>query len=162
MAAYIDTNLGRSPWHAIGIKQFTPDAGAGGVPIFYRTFTNHAADMGFDAIGLTFVNNYSVNETCNVQTNLDCYSNLRLESLDGTDRTNLINVNRANSIENRLIKLLIYLENNFPNENWDQYLDENSQIRWEKIVVAGHSHGGGTAGIIAKNHRFCKVKIRVN
>lgn len=126
--------------------------GAGGTPFFYRTFTNLAADMGFDAIALSYVNEDAVNDLCGGQPDLDCYGNMRLEGLDGIDRTNVINVNRANSIENRLIKLLIYLQGQFPSQNWEQYLDQNNQIKWNKLVVAGHSQGGGVAGIIAKNH----------
>ncbi len=130
--------------------------GTGGIPVNIRTFTNLAADMGFDAIGLTYVNDDAINELCANQGDLDCYGNVRLEGFDGTDRSSLINVNRANSIENRLIKLIIYLESQFPNQNWGQYLDQNNQIKWDKIVVAGHSQGGGVAGIIAKNKRVIR------
>ena len=131
--------------------------GTGGTPLFYRTFANLASDMGFNAIGLNYVNGSAVNDLCAPTGNLDCYGNVRLEVLDGTDRSDLVSVNRPNSIENRLVKLLIYMRQTDPSGNWAQYLDADNQIRWEKIIVAGHSQGGGFSGIIGKNKVVARV-----
>lgn len=131
--------------------------GTGGTPFNYRSFTNVAADTGFHALGLTYVNDQAVNEICGPTGNLDCYGNVRLEIFDGTDRSALVNVNRPNSIENRLTKLLIYMQQVDAAGNWSQYLDANNQIRWDRIVVAGHSQGGGHAGIIGKNKRVVRA-----
>jgi hypothetical protein len=130
--------------------------GTNGVPAVYRAFTNLAADMGFHTIGLNYVNGQGVNEMCGPTLDLDCYGNVRLEILDGTDRSGLVSVNRANSIENRLIKLLIHMQEINPAANWAQYLDGGS-IRWDKIVIAGHSQGGGHAGIIGKTRHVMRV-----
>jgi hypothetical protein len=109
--------------------------------------------LGFHVINLNYPNDEAVRDLCGApNTDLDCYAKVRLEIKDGTDRTSLVNVNRANSIENRLIKLLIYLQTLFPNDNWAQFLGGNSAIQWSKIVVAGHSQGGGHAGIIGRFH----------
>jgi hypothetical protein len=128
--------------------------GTGGVPFNYQEIVNTAADGGFHAVGLTYPNTEAVNELCGGagNSNLDCYAQIRLEIKDGTDRTNLVNVNRPNSIENRLLKLLIYLRAQRPNENWGQFLIDDATINWTKIVVSGHSQGGGHAGIIARFH----------
>lgn len=131
--------------------------GTGGTPFNYRSFTNVAADIGFHALGLTYVNDQAVNEICGPTANLDCYGNVRLEIVDGTDRSALVTVNRQNSIENRLIKLLLHMQQTDAAGNWSQYLEANNQIRWDRIVVAGHSQGGGHAGIIGKNKRVVRV-----
>lgn len=131
--------------------------GTGGTPVAYRTFVTLAADMGYHAIGLNYVNGEAVNELCGPMLDLNCYGNFRLEILDGTDRSNLVSVNRANSIENRLMRLLIYMQQINPAANWAQFLDGQNGIRWDKLVVAGHSQGGGHAGIIGKNHRVARV-----
>ena len=73
-----------------------------------------------------------------------------MKFFDGTDRHDLIDVNRPNSIENRLIKVLQYLNNDYPNENWNQFWSGDSTILWENIIVSGHSQGGGHAGFIGK------------
>ncbi len=82
----------------------------------------------------------------------DCAANVRLEILDGVDRTTLVSVDRTNCIENRLIKALFYLQTNFPAENWIQFLDSSGGIAWNKIAISGHSQGAGLAGIIAKTY----------
>lgn len=131
--------------------------GTNGTAVGYRTFVTLAADMGYHAIGLNYVNGEAINELCGPTLDLNCYGNVRLEILDGTDRSSLVSVNRANSIENRLIRLLIYMQQINPAANWAQFLDAQNGIRWDKLVVAGHSQGGGHAGIVGKNHRVARV-----
>ena len=131
--------------------------GTGAFAFNYLEINNTAADLGFHSINLNYPNNDAVNDLCNMTANLDCFANVRLETIDGTDRTTFINVNRANSVENRLIKLLIYLRAQNPNHDWGQYLLDDSTINWSKIVVSGHSQGGGHAGIIGRYHSVVRV-----
>lgn len=139
-------------------KLFLFFPGTGGTPFFQQEINNTAADLGFHAVGLNYPNNEAVNELCGApNADLDCYARVRLEVKDGVDRTNLINVTRPNSIENRLIKLLIYLRAQRPAENWGQFLLDDATIDWTRIVVAGHSQGGGHAGIVARFHPVARA-----
>jgi len=134
--------------------------GTGGKPHLYQQIINTAADLGFHAIGLNYPNDRAVNgpTLCGgTNTDLDCYAKVRLEIKDGTDRTPLVTITRANSIENRLIKLLVYLHARFPNDGWRQYLEDDLSIRWPSLVVSGHSQGGGHAGIIGRYHLVARV-----
>ncbi|MDQ3133100.1 MAG: IPT/TIG domain-containing protein [Acidobacteriota bacterium] len=132
--------------------------GTGGVAFNYQQVNNTAADLGFHAVNLTYPNDEAVNTLCGgLNTNLDCYGNVRLETKDGVDRSNLVSVNRANSIENRLIKLLIYLRNTAPNQDWGQFLLNDNSINWSKIITSGHSQGGGHAAIIGRYHSVVRV-----
>lgn len=132
--------------------------GTGGTPLFQQQLLNTAADLGFHVIGLNYSNDRAVNTLCGgANTDLDCYANVRLEIKDGTDRTPLVNITRANSIENRLIKLLIYLHARFPDDGWEQYLENDNTIKWSSIVTSGHSQGGGHAGIIGRYHLVVRV-----
>ncbi len=100
----------------------------------------------------------AVNTLCGgLNTDLDCYGKVRLEIIDGTDRTGLVGVNRANSVENRLIKLLQYMLRNYPNAGWEQFLESGQSIKWSFIVTSGHSQGGGHAAILAKYHKIARV-----
>ncbi len=131
--------------------------GTGGLPRHYQLISNTAADMGFHVINLRYYNFNAVNTLCGgLNTDLDCYGKVRLEIIDGTDRTDLINVSRVNSVENRLIKLLQYMQRNYPNDGWEQFLHADS-INWSRIVTSGHSQGGGHAAIIAKYHKIARV-----
>jgi len=123
--------------------------GTGAFPFQYRQVLRCAADHGFHALGLMYVNSPSVGELTSTEPS-DAAGKVRLEIIDGNDRTTLVSVNRANSIENRLITALQYLQIQTPNENWAQFLDISNVIRWDSIIVSGHSQGGGHAAMISK------------
>jgi len=154
-AHYVALNKSVAPKNQLFL--FFP--GTGGTPFFYRQLANAAADLGFHVISLNYPNDQSVNfDYCGgLNTDLDCYAKVRLEIKDGIDRTPLVNITRPNSIENRLIKLLIYLRSRFPNDGWAQFLANDSTISWPSIIVSGHSQGGGHAGIIGRYHPVARV-----
>lgn len=135
--------------------------GTGAIPRNYRVFPSVAANLGFHAIGLTYPNDETVNGRCGAaSSDLECAGAIRGETLDGVDRTPRATVSRANSIENRLIRLLQYLHRQFPQDNWAQYLERTTTgdtvPRWGNIIVAGHSQGGGYAGYIAVVKRVAR------
>jgi triacylglycerol esterase/lipase EstA (alpha/beta hydrolase family) len=130
--------------------------GTGGNPANAQRIDSLAANLGYHAIGLMYPNDPAIGSLCNSSSDIECYTNTRLEIIDGTDRTTLVTVDRANSIENRIVKLLQYLQQQNPSENWTQFLDHGNII-WEKVVIAGHSQGGGHAGLIAKYHEVVRV-----
>ncbi|MHA2362615.1 MAG: BPSS1187 family protein [Candidatus Hodarchaeales archaeon] len=133
--------------------------GATLAPSAYSLFIKEAADQGYHSIGLTWENIYSLNLNCISDPDLACYDYIRLEIFDGINRTHKCDVsdNPANSILNRLIKLLIYLNEQSPSDGWDQYLDSEGQPEWAKIAFSGHSFGGGQAGIIGQMYSVARV-----
>jgi hypothetical protein len=125
-------------------KLFVFLPGTGGPPVGYTQVLRNAAAGGYHAIGLAYVNDDAVNTLCSAGSPPDCQEQVRLEILTGTDTSALVDVDRPNSIENRLIKLLEYL-------SWPQYLDGGA-LRFSDIAFAGHSQGGGHAAMLAKLH----------
>lgn len=111
-------------------------------------FPTLATENGFHVINLMYRNWTSAQSACADSTDPDCYLNFRKEIIEGVDYSDIINVNAANSINNRLIKLLEYLNTNYPTQSWDQFYSGTS-ILWDKIMVSGHSQGGGHAAVIA-------------
>jgi hypothetical protein len=128
--------------------------GTGAVPMNYSLFERTCATLGFHTIGLTYPNDVTINGTdvCGTSADTGCYRKARLEVLTGQDLTTKLDINRANSIENRLIKLLKYLNQQNPTQGWGQYLN-GDVILWSKIITAGHSQGGGHAAFIAKTYK---------
>lgn len=120
-------------------------------PSLYRSFLREAANDGYHAVGLTYPNCPEVNATCNAQQPIDpdCQEKMRLERLDGTDASPLIDVQPPDSILNRAAKLLAYLDANQPADGWGEFLDA-TVLRWESIAVAGHSQGGGHAANVGR------------
>lgn len=128
--------------------------GQGGSGTGASELVKTAAELGFHAVGLTYPNDWSPFVVCS--SDPACPENLRREIIDGTDRTPLITVSRANSIESRLLKLLSHLNTLHPDENWMQYVADG-QIAWNSVVVWGHSQGGGNAGVIAKHRTLARL-----
>jgi hypothetical protein len=132
--------------------------GTGALPAHYRQVLRCAADHGFHALGLSYVNSPSVGELSAGQPP-DTAGKIRLEIIDGTDRTPLVTVDRTNSIENRVITALQYLDALAPTEGWSQYLAPGPTIRWDRLIVSGHSQGGGHAAIISRQHLCSRVIV---
>jgi hypothetical protein len=75
---------------------------------------------------------------------------------DGISIDPSINNTRAESIVNRLVKLLGYLDKQNPQEGWGTYLDGGAPS-WSRIALAGQSQGAGMAAYIAKEHAVARV-----
>ncbi|MCI0363420.1 MAG: hypothetical protein L0219_06025, partial [Phycisphaerales bacterium] len=132
--------------------------GTGARPEQYLRLSETAADLGFHVINLRYQNPTPINDLCGgTNTDLDCYEKVRMEIIDGADRTSLVTITRANSVENRVIKLLQYLQGRYPTDGWEQFLNSDGTIKWSLVVTSGHSQGGGHAGIIAKKHRIVRA-----
>jgi hypothetical protein len=140
------------PWKG---KLFVFLPGTEAKPAGVKHLLKVVADTGTSIIGLSYPNEPSVRDLC--RSDSECYGKVREEVIYGADTSPLVNVNRANSIMNRLIKLLQYLSRQFPEEGWGEFLMNDNQINWAKIIIAGHSQGGGHAAFIAKNHLVNRV-----
>lgn len=123
--------------------------GTGGRPEQYTTFLRHAATRGLHVVGLAYPNAEAVNDLCPGASSPTCHEDFRLEVITGEPRSSLVDVNRANSIDNRVRALLVYLDRQYPTEGWGAYLT-SSDPRWDRVTVAGHSQGGGHAAMIAR------------
>ena len=120
-------------------------------PSTAEIFQQEAALMGYRVIGLAYPNTPGLASFCPSATDPQaCYENVRLQVITGAPQTGFVTVNQANSIDNRLLKLLEYLASTYPNEAWSQFLDDEGAVKWRKIAVAGHSQGAGHAAMIAK------------
>ena len=131
-------------------------SGTYGHPGRQRLITQQAATLGYHAINLRYPNSATVAQLCRNSEDPDCHEKVRLEILYGSDLSDQVNISRANSIENRLVKLLLHLHQKQPKEGWLEYLDGNVP-KWSTITVAGHSQGSGHAAMIAHQHQVARV-----
>lgn len=137
--------------------------GTGGQPRFYREVVRQAARDGMYAIGLSYPNAEAVNKAiCPGSTDPDCHEHVRAEIVDGTDASADVEVGVGDSIQHRLTALLQHLDRERADEKWDRFLDggsERATPKWSKLVLAGHSQGGGHAFYIATQHRVARVVV---
>ncbi|MBT8232696.1 MAG: T9SS type A sorting domain-containing protein, partial [Saprospiraceae bacterium] len=115
---------------------------------FFPTF---AANQGFKAINLKYPNNASALGTCGSSPDADCFKKYREEIIFGRDESSEVAVDSFNCITFRLLKLLVYLHDLYPNENWNTFFT-NNEIDWSKVILSGHSQGGGHAAFIGKQY----------
>lgn len=125
-------------------------------PDEYKGIVRKASEMDYHAIGLNYPNSTPVNTLCTPTNDSTCHRRARLEIIDGVDRHPQINVNAANSIVNRLTKLLQYLHKTYPEQNWQQYLKKDTPD-WSKIIISGHSLGSSNAAVMGKFYPVKKV-----
>lgn len=127
-----------------------------------KLFCTAAADQGYDVISLMYPDTISAT-VCQNDVDRDAFTKFRLEIIEGGDTSARITVDRANSIENRLVKLLLYLKANRPTEEWGQFLssakEKSDELLWEKMALAGQSQGGGHAALIATRHNVARVLL---
>lgn len=124
--------------------------GSFGEPKRATLFGTLAADLGFHSIGLMYPNIPTIGSFCTNSSDPDCFEDVRREIVEGIDYSSSVTINSNESILSRTKKLLVYLNTNYPSENWGQYLDVNNNLDFSKIIFSGHSQGGGHAAIIAK------------
>ncbi len=165
ITTYPDSNyvyLNRNVTKLNKLLVFLP--GAGAKPANYQLFVQTAGDLGYHAVGLMYPNPADAYNTgaCASSTDADCFGKLRAETLTGIDQTPLIDVTPANSILNRLTKLLAYLAKTYPGDGWSQYLDASGKPTWGNIIMAGHSQGAGHAGYMSKQYSLARVIMLAN
>jgi hypothetical protein len=127
------------------------------IPTNSELILQHAARRGFPAIGLRYPNSWTVNGLCRTSSDAGCFEDVRMEILDGVDRTDRVTISEANSITNRLVKLLQYLDAEFPDDEWGRFLSGAGDVVWSKITVGGHSQGAGHAAMVGHVHRVNRV-----
>ena len=135
--------------------------GTGGKGHDAQGFSNLAADLGYHVVTLMFPDDIPA-AACANDSNPKSFENFRMAIIQGGHAIYQggrkdISIERSESIENRLIKLLQHLQKNRPKENWAQFLNEDGTIKWDSVAVAGQSQGGGLAALIGIKHHVARV-----
>lgn len=142
-------NLARHAGPGAPLLLFLPATGA--VPADYTAFLAAASDAGYSVLGLDYFNRgKSLTRTCGPDA--DCYDKFQRNRFDGGSPSRFSRVAAADSILARLGAALDYLERYDRGGDWGRFRD-GTRIRWSRIVVAGHSQGGGEAAYISHGRR---------
>lgn len=130
--------------------------GTQGVPSMYQFILKSGASRGYHAFGLDYPNPTPVGVICATSTDQGCFQNVRTAIIQGGSSRDIA-VQPQDAIVTRLVATLQYLDTRYPGEGWGQYVSGGQPV-WSKIVVGGHSQGGGHAGLMSKLyslHRAC-------
>jgi len=84
--------------------------------------------------------------------------NIRLEATTGQDASQAVSIPRADSLAGRSIQFVKYLAKKHPEGKWDQFLTKDgNDLQWEKVTLAGSSHGATSSARLAKHQRVGRV-----
>jgi len=130
--------------------------GTSSAPDDYVFVCDHAASIGLDVISLSYPNGVAAAPLGSSSDPL-IFDNYRDEICFGSQGSDVVDVNVLNSINSRTENLLKYLVLEYPGQNWEQYLTASNTLRWDKIIVSGHSQGAGHAGYLGKENSVNRV-----
>lgn len=129
--------------------------GTGGTPQ-RSPLLDTAIEQGYRAISLSYPNRPAVAQVCVGSGDRLCAAKFREKRVFGDNETWAIAGTPADSIVNRLTKLLQYLSVTDVNGRWDEYLS-GDKPRWNRIAIGGQSQGGGMAAFLAKKRAVARV-----
>jgi hypothetical protein len=147
----VKNSLGKSNEHLLVFL-----AGSIGLPERQTLLLKLAAKMGFLAINLRYPNSWTVGNLCRRSPDPRCHEKIRLHIAEGLPSGELPGVAPHDSIRGRLGSLLLWLAAYEPDAGWKTFMHDGG-IRWDRIVLAGHSQGGGHAAILGKRHFVKRV-----
>ena len=120
-------------------------------------FGRTAAGLGYHVVYLMYPNDVAA-AVCQDDDDETSFEKFRREIIAGGDLDPRVVVDRVNSIEHRLVQLVRWLAANHAAQGWVQFLAEGS-MAWPKVVLAGHSQGGGHAQLLAKDHAVARLVV---
>lgn len=83
---------------------------------------------------------------------------IRLEAATGEDFSDVVNIPKPDGTMERALQLVRWLSTENPPGSWDYFLTEDGQsLRWDRVIMAGSSHGSTTAARFAKHQRVDRV-----
>ena len=121
-------------------------------------FCSTAAELGYQVINLMYPDDIAA-AVVRDETEPNSFLNFRLTVIEGKPLSRFVSVDRADSIENRLAKLLRYIDAKRPAEQWSRFLTSDGQPEWSHIAVSGLSQGAGHAALIAVRHRVARAVL---
>lgn len=97
---------------------------------------------------------------CCQETPVDehCRGNLRLEAATGEDFSDQVEIAKPDGMAERAFQFIRWLSEQHPQGNWQQFIAaDGNQLQWDKVIVAGASHGSTTAARFAKHQKVARV-----
>jgi len=83
---------------------------------------------------------------------------IRLEAATGEDHSPIVNISKPDGMMERAYQFVKFLTKEHPQGRWEQFITADGKgLRWDKVIVAGSSHGSTTAARFAKHQKVDRV-----
>ncbi len=87
-----------------------------------------------------------------------CRGNIRLEAATGEDFSDEVDIPKPDGMMQRATQYVKWLAKKHPQGKWEQFLSEDGKdLRWDKVIISGSSHGSTTAARFAKHVKVARV-----
>jgi len=114
-------------------------------PLFERI-----SSYGLHGIQVHYANRWFGGLKPEVRDSGDVLGRIRLEASIGEDASPLVDIPKPDGMAERARQFLLWLDREHPEGRWAQFLtDDRKDLRWEKVCMAGISHGATTAARFA-------------
>jgi hypothetical protein len=131
-------------------------SGATNTPQDWRDHGRELASFGFHVVEPHYNNRWSSDGTCDGQPN-SCGLDTRWEALVGEDTSSAIEIPRQDSAEGRVVTILKHLVTEHPGGDWGYYLAPGDELRYDRMIIAGISHGAASTGLYAIRRAFTRA-----
>jgi hypothetical protein len=128
--------------------------GANNTPSNWRDHGRKLAEFGFHVVIPHYNNRWG--SACSGMGG-SCNTDTRWEALTGEDVSAAIVASRADSAEGRVIVMLEHLVTEHPGGDWGYYLDGSGGLLYDRIIIAGISHGASSTGLYATRRGFWRA-----
>lgn len=136
---------------------FIPGTTAG--PDDYKLILQVGARAGYHTLGIAYSNLFPVEFYAAGATEDGVVENILEEYLTGDNTSSRVSIGQPNGFENRIIKMLQYLNTNYPAEGWGQYINGNNELRWEMISASGHSQGSDHSMYMSRKRNLLRAGL---
>jgi hypothetical protein len=124
-----------------------------GAPLFDRL-----GDYGLHAIQVHYANKWFSIIPKAARDDGTSLGKMRLEAATGEDYTPLAAIPKPDGMRERAFQFVRWLAREHPAGQWDQFIAaDNSGLRWDRVIMAGSSHGATTAARFAVHQRVDRV-----
>lgn len=83
---------------------------------------------------------------------------IRLEAATGEDFSPAVSIPKPDGMKERALQFVKWLAKENPVGRWDQFLTgDGKDLRWDKVIVSGSSHGSTTSARFAKHQAVDRV-----
>ena len=123
-------------------------------PLFERV-----SGYGLHAIQVHYANGWFGKLSRNAPPDDDKYlGKIRLEAATGQDFSPAIDIPQPDGMMQRALQFVKWLAKEHPPGRWEYFLTDGQQgLRWDRVIIAGSSHGSTTAARFAIQQRVDRV-----
>jgi hypothetical protein len=83
---------------------------------------------------------------------------IRLEAATGEDFSPVVSIPKPDGMMERALQFVKWLAKENPHGRWDYFLTaDGRELRWDRVIISGSSHGSTTAARFAKHQKVDRV-----